>query len=1080
MTVRIALVISIVALAMFSPSALGGDDAGCFEFNGCRAEWSDGELTISNGLFRRVLRAVDGTMQTVSLKSSDVEWIAATNGCRAVSGRRPYFVAGKSAWSVVGETGMRVTAAFTDVTNSYLVLPSVPGVIAERTRRVRPEMLDPALRAGDVNVGESVIREGGVAMTGADAIALAPRHVRVTAFDLYDRTDYTNELESEREWLLMMRELPRRICANVVSVEDTFTGEGLVFVRLAPLPEVRPEQMADYVLVGSQYGPCGSAAVAPVDNGWPIAEFAYSGGAVGRTAALQRFQRALRAFRPERDGVLLSNNWGGGHGDSRICEDFIMREIDAGAELGVDVLQIDDGWQKGRSANSSDIAGKKGTHAWGNFRETDPTFWEPCPVRLPHGLSPLVTAAEKKGMRFGLWYGPESREEARHWREDADCLLNLYREHGIAYFKIDSMKTPTVSAYNNQRRLFDTLLSASKGEMTFDLDVTCGERPGYFGLPHIGPLFVENRYTQHGGYWPHQTLRSLWSLAWVVDPVRMRIEFLDPDQYKDKYSESDPLRPVLFHADALFAIAMCASPLAWMELSGLSQRRRDELKPLIRRWKKERDRLHGGITHPIGSRPDGHVWSGFLTVAQDGGGYLLLFRMLNGSSSFRIDTRPYGISANRAEVIGGRGSASVDDGIVNISGVGIRDFVWVKLSRSNVNSDEQADVSWSGWAKGHFQLHAIHTGVAESMFMIYPDGTTMLLDCGDHPAINRGTLAVPVVPGGERHAGEWIARYVTRVNPAKTAVDYMVTSHFHSDHTGCLNWHAGFDNWLPLSGFAQAAQTLSFGKAIDRGWPRYDDPIPFVDGERMGSRDLMLSLYDRFRERDGLTVEKFRLGATDQFVPIKNASLCTDFKIRNLCANGKIAMQDGSLRDLYADMIAREHPSVLNENGMSLGMIVSYGEFSMFLAGDFSDSWLEPDGTTFSTEEALADAVSHVQVAKINHHGYRSMPEKLVKALSPQVFFSCVWDQLHDGADTMERIFSATKGESLVMPTVFTNDRRHEGRNAPWLVCVSDESRTGSHIVFDVPPGGKTFTVTHVDASDESMRVKSVRTFICK
>ena len=42
------------------------------------------------------------------------------------------------------------------------------------------------------------------------------------------------------------------------------------------------------------------------------------------------------------------------------------------------------------------------------------------------------------------------------------------------------------------------------------------------------------------------------------------------------------------------------------------------------------------------------------------------------------------------------------------------------------------------WKPGEFQVHFIYTGVCESMFWIMPDGTTMLLDCGDHPAINRG------------------------------------------------------------------------------------------------------------------------------------------------------------------------------------------------------------------------------------------------------------------------------------------------------------------------------------------------------
>lgn len=54
---------------------------------------------------------------------------------------------------------------------------------------------------------------------------------------------------------------------------------------------------------------------------------------------------------------------------------------------------------------------------------------------------------------------------------------------------------------------------------------------------------------------------------------------------------------------------------------------------------------------------------------------------------------------------------------------------------------------WKGWKPGEFQVHFIYTGVGESMFIIFPDSTTMLFDCGDHAAVTRLDLAVPVLPG---------------------------------------------------------------------------------------------------------------------------------------------------------------------------------------------------------------------------------------------------------------------------------------------------------------------------------------------
>ena len=653
---------------------------GEFANAGCSARWNGGELTLGNASFSRTWRATDRGWRTVSWRHGDAEWIAPTGRVHRLGGKTPEISAGKARWSCVGEEGIRVTAALAGRTNVWYVLPSMAGVISEWPCAYPEDSAGPAVVPGE-RAGSTRNRLGAYYCRGADEIAIAPLHTEVVQFDLEDRTDYTNELLRERKWLLMMRELPHLLCCNVLSLENTFTGDGIVFVRIAPLPAIRPRPLPDFVLNGGQNSKIRNASVTAVANGWPLAELSYSGGEKGRIEALVRFQRALRTYRPGRDGVFLSNTWGGGNGDSRICEEFLLKEVASGAELGVDAIQIDDGWQKGRSMNSHD-AKRRRRDAWGNFLSLDPTFWEPCPIRLPHGLEPIVGAARAKGMLFGLWYGPDSSDEAANWRRDADLLLSFYRKSGIRYFKIDSLKTMTPRAYANQRRLFDTMLSESGGDMTFDLDVTCGERPGYFGLPHIGPIFVENRYTKHAGYWPHQTLRSVWTLSHVIDPVRMRIELLDPLKHRELYRQDDPLRPELYRADTVFAVAMCASPLGWMELSSLERVSMDQMKPLVARWKKERERIHGGITYPVGAQPDGHSWTGFATVAPDGGGYLLLFRELSRRDTWSFDAAAYFPDARTVEVIGGRGEAALkENGVITATVPAPLDFVWIKAGR---------------------------------------------------------------------------------------------------------------------------------------------------------------------------------------------------------------------------------------------------------------------------------------------------------------------------------------------------------------------------------------------------------------
>ena len=164
---------------------------------------------------------------------------------------------------------------------------------------------------------------------------------------------------------------------------------------------------------------------------------------------------------------------------------------------------------------------------------------------------------------------------------------------------------------------------------------------------------------------------------------------------------------------------------------------------------------------------------------------------------------------------------------------------------------------------------------------------------------------------------------------------------------------------------------------------------------------------------------------------------------------------------------------------MSLGMIITYGNFKMFTAGDFSDRWELEDGSTFQIEDALADVCCHVNLAKINHHGHYSMPEKLIKALSAQAYVSCVWDQHHNVSPGMDRLTDKKiyPADRVVCPGIMPAERRAEDAGKDWLRYVPEASFEGGHIVLNVDKGGDAFSLTYLTAADESMRVRSVLKF---
>lgn len=481
----------------------------------------------------------------------------------------------------------------------------------------------------------------------ADFIATAS-HLRLTQVEFRDQTDVHNELVHEREWLLHpVEKLSLR--GNLFLLENSLTCDGLILLKQAPLPHARPvPEDEDLTWQGSTIVLHGS------DYAWVT--LPYCGGRWGAMAALQKYQRRLRPFVPGRDGLFLSNTWGDRSRDARVNEEFMLREIEAGARLGVEVIQIDDGWQLGRTANSAEQGG-----VWIGFWAANDRFWDVHPGRFPNGLQPLIAKARERGMQFGLWFAPDSADDFANWERDVEAVLKLHHELGVNYFKIDGVKAKTKVGEANLHRFFDKVLSESQGLVVFDLDVTAEIRPGYWGRTDSGPLFVENRYTDWHRYWPHFTLRNLWKLSQWVDPARLRFEFLNHQRNTHLY-EGDPLAPTTYAPDYLFATTMFANPLGWFETSNLPDSYFARAAPLVEIWKQHRDAILGGTIYPIGAVPGGTSWSGFVSLASNGqNGYVLIFRELNAQNTATF-TLPASVAQVEVEVLAGIATTDGSEG----------------------------------------------------------------------------------------------------------------------------------------------------------------------------------------------------------------------------------------------------------------------------------------------------------------------------------------------------------------------------------------------------------------------------------
>ena len=439
------------------------------------------------------------------------------------------------------------------------------------------------------------------------------------------------------------------------------------------------------------------------------------------------------------------------------------------------------------------------------------------------------------------------------------------------------------------------------------------------------------------------------------------------------------------------------------------------------------------------------------------------FREVNGIGYYTL----------KANVIGEAGSTGGDWAIVQVATDGSVEI----FGQGNALTVQSRPQGWDGklatqWKPGHYQVHFIYTGRGESMFHIFPDGTSMLVDCGDSMRFHNTSAEVPLLPDLSRRSGEWIARYVERVNPRGRTVDVFHLSHYHEDHGGGERYHGERiaaptgDYWR--CGLADAARILSFRRIVDRSWPDFADPIDALATSRDGTPRNVRAVYADLAARCGTKIERFRLGARDQFAPG-----IPDFEVFNLCANGRFVQKDGAIRDLYADRV-KAGAKMLNENGLSCGFVVRYGRFSFFSAGDFSDGYRKPDGTKGQTEDLLAEAVGPVCVAKMSHHGHHSMFPELVKALRARVWTCCVLDQQHVTDDTACRLAdrSLYKGDRTILPTYMPLKRPETKYGRDYLPDVPQVVRDAPcHVVLDVPAGGETYTVSCLSAADESNRL---------
>ena len=435
---------------------------------------------------------------------------------------------------------------------------------------------------------------------------LGGQHWSVRVIHLNAFTDECDTLTEELRYELTFKGLHKTLCGEIFIFENPLLEESYLILSETPDHTVGKMRL-------KRSSPLDLFAVGLENGGYPVVL-----GKCRRGEADALCRSYLRHANVCPALVTMSNTWGDCNSATRVCEAFIEREIDAAAEIGVDIVQIDDGWQAGNTLY------KCKRDERGN-RIFDEPFWDLNTERFPRGILPLSERAAQHGIKLGLWFAPSSHGCFAKLERDKSVLRRAYEEYGARFFKLDMYQASDKAHVDRMQELLASIYALGD-DVSVQMDVTRYERLNYLCGREYGTIFAENRYTKYTTAYPYMPLKNLWDVSRYLPSNRFQFELVNPDLNADVYPNGDPLAPIYYDMDYLFASVMLSNPLFWMELQFLSPRRCAELAPLLMLWRSHREALSCADVCPIGERPSGVSHSGFY-LSQDGKPtYLLTFR----------------------------------------------------------------------------------------------------------------------------------------------------------------------------------------------------------------------------------------------------------------------------------------------------------------------------------------------------------------------------------------------------------------------------------------------------------------------
>lgn len=374
----------------------------------------------------------------------------------------------------------------------------------------------------------------------------------------------------------------------------------------------------------------------------------------------------------------------------------------------------------------------------------------------------------------------------------------------------------------------------------------------------------------------------------------------------------------------------------------------------------------------------------------------------------------------------------------------------------------------SPWREGNLDIHTINTGRGESMFYVFPDGTTMLVDAAGSLLKKHKYMPTAPKPDSTTTSAEVIIDYIRRFGPKghTDTLDYCLLTHFHSDHMGDVKGDLPLhpEGKFRLSSLPAVGAAIPFKRLITRGDPT---EVKSSNPARGANLENFAKFANWSARANGTRFEYFDPCSDGQIRPVRKS--VPGFRVHNIASNGRYRTAPESKEwttgippKAVLDSIG-DPKAYPGENALSTVFILSYGDFDIFAGGDLQ--WHHRDlHDYFDMETPVSKLCSKVEVMKASHHCTKGAngPE-IMNALQPDVVVASVWRDVQPNPGTLDNIWAANPDCKVFLTNL-----------APGNIVgdyISRFASTGGHIVIRVAKGGRSYMVYTLDDTAPGCRI---------